>query len=98
LFDLGSFVYAMIPLLLEWRSIGLDTLGTTPNLETKFLIQIAFFATLEEAIYSASIVESATISCLELFQLATSPLRYNVIDPPQKRGELSPKIISGDSR
>ena len=51
--------------------IGLEQLGTTPNSETKFLIHIAS----EAAIYLASIAKSATVSCLELFQLTTPPLR-----------------------
>jgi hypothetical protein len=50
---------------------------TTPKLETKFLIQTTSFATLEAAIYSAFVVESATISCLELFQLTAPLLRQN---------------------
>src|SRR5688572_10652813 len=39
----------------------------------KFLIQTPSFAASEAAMYSASVVESATVSCLELFQLTAPP-------------------------
>jgi hypothetical protein len=42
-----------------------------------FLIQISYFAASNAAMYSASIVESATVSCLELFQLTAPPFRQN---------------------
>ena len=42
-----------------------------------FLIQITSFAALEAAIYSASVVESATVSCFELFKLTAPPFQQN---------------------
>jgi hypothetical protein len=42
-----------------------------------FLIQTPSFAQLEAAMYSASIVESVTVSCLEIFQLTTPPFIVN---------------------
>lgn len=57
----------MAPLLSQKRPTGLDALGTTPNSETKFLIQTTSFAASEAAIYFSFRVESATVSCLELF-------------------------------
>ena len=50
-------------------------LGTTPNPVMKFLIQTASFAASLAVIYSDSIVESATVSCFELFQLTTPPFK-----------------------
>jgi hypothetical protein len=64
---LGSFACAMDSLLSQYKFIGLDRLGTTPNLETKFLIQTTSFAASEAAMYSASVVEFATVFRLELF-------------------------------
>jgi hypothetical protein len=42
-----------------------------------FLIQTPSFAAFETAMYSAFVVESATISYLELFQLTTPPFNVN---------------------
>jgi hypothetical protein len=55
----------------------LDALGTTPNSETKFLIQTSSFSASETAMHSAYAVESATMSCLKLFYLTAPPLRQN---------------------
>ena len=52
-------------------------LGTIPRSEMNFLIQTASFAALDAAIYSASVVESATVSCFELFQLTAPPFKQN---------------------
>src|SRR5688572_20935749 len=43
----------------------------------KFLIQTPSFAASEAAMYSVSVVESATVSCLELFQLTAPPFSMN---------------------
>jgi hypothetical protein len=44
----------------------MDAFGNTPS-----------FAASEAAMYSASVVESATVSCLELFQLTAPPFNVN---------------------
>ncbi|MGI4673382.1 hypothetical protein ACR2XN_28360, partial [Klebsiella pneumoniae] len=62
------------------RQLGYDRSaidGTTPSSVMKFRIQTASLAASQAAIYSASIVESATVSCFELFQLTAPPLRQN---------------------
>ena len=46
-----------------------------PNSEMNFFIQIASLAASLTAMYSASVVESATVYCLELFQLIAPPFR-----------------------
>ena len=49
--------------------------GTTPNSIMKFLIQTVSFVASAAAMYFDSAVESATVSCLELFQLTAPPYR-----------------------
>ena len=53
-------------------------LGTIPNSEMNSFNQTAFLAASDAAIYSASIVESAIVLCLELFQLTTPPFKVNM--------------------
>ena len=65
--DLGSLACVIAPLLSQNRSIEFEILGTTPSPVMNFLIQTASLAASNAAIYSASIVESATVSCFELF-------------------------------
>ena len=48
-------------------------LGAMPSSIMNFLIQIASLVASDAAIYSASIVESATVSYFELFQLTALP-------------------------
>ena len=67
----------MAPLLSQKRGIGDLTEGITPSWEVNFLIQIAYLAASDAAIYSASVVESAVTLCLELFQLTAPPLQMN---------------------
>ena len=43
-----------------------------------FLNQKPFFTASEVATYSASVVESAMMSCLKLFQLIVPPLQMNI--------------------
>src|SRR6266542_1070967 len=74
---LGSLACAMAPLLSQQRFTGHPALGTTPSSIMNFLIQTTSFAASEAAIYSASVVESATVDCLELFQQIAPPLRQN---------------------
>ena len=64
--DLGSLAWAIAPLLSQYKFNGSDILGKTPSLVMNFLIHTASLAASEAAIYSASVVESATVSCLEL--------------------------------
>ena len=52
-------------------------LGTIPNSEMNSFNQTALLAASDAAIYSASIVESATVLCLKLFQLTTPPFKVN---------------------
>ncbi|KAL0291900.1 UNVERIFIED_CONTAM: hypothetical protein Sradi_7009300 [Sesamum radiatum] len=49
----------------------------TQLLDVVFFILTASFAASEAAMYSASLVESAMVSCLELFQATTPPLSLN---------------------
>ena len=65
----------MAPLLSQYKPTRSDILGITPNLVMNFLIQIASLAASEAAIYSASVVESATVSYLELLQLTAPPFK-----------------------
>ena len=51
--------------------------GTTPSLVMKFLVQTAYLAALEVATYSALIVESAVVSCLQLHQLTAPTFKVN---------------------
>ena len=64
--DLGSLACAMAPLLSQYKSTGFEMLGITPNPVTNFLIQTASLAASEVAIYSVSIIESATVSYFEI--------------------------------
>ena len=65
--DLGSLAYAITPLLSQNRSTWFEILGTTPSLVMNFLIQTTSLAASDVAIYSASVVESAMVTCFELF-------------------------------
>jgi hypothetical protein len=56
----------------------LETLGNTPTSERNFLIQTPSFVASEAAMYSAFVVESATVSYLELFLLAAPPFIVNM--------------------
>src|SRR5664279_1024492 len=81
---------AIAPVLSQYMSNGLDAPGTTPTSIRKFLIQMPSFAASEAAIYPASVVESATVSCLELFQL-TAP-SFNVNTYPDCERESSKSV------
>ena len=48
--------------------------GTTPSSIMNFLIQTAYLAASDAAMYSASVVESIVTLYLELFQLLAPPL------------------------
>src|SRR3954468_19475222 len=72
--DLGSLACATAPLLSQYISMGSSALGTTPSSVMNFLIQYPSFVASEAVMYSASVVESATVFCLELFQLTAPPL------------------------
>ena len=63
----------------QYRMIGSANDGPTPSHVMKFQIQTASLAVSkpEVAINSASIVELATVSFFELFQLTAPPLRQN---------------------
>src|SRR5687767_15502192 len=80
------FVLLVVPWLLCLRNCpivitveinGLDAFGNTPSSMRKFLIQTPSFTASEVAMYSASVVESATVSWLELFQLTAPPFSVN---------------------
>ena len=62
--------------MLRCKIEGLQ-LGTTPSSLTNFFIQTASLAASEAAMYSDSVVESAVVSCLELFQLTAPPFNVN---------------------
>ncbi|KAK8690667.1 hypothetical protein V6N13_074198 [Hibiscus sabdariffa] len=68
---------------------NIDMLGITPNSVMNFLIQTASLAASLVAIYSASVVESATMSCFELFQLTAPPLRQNTKPDCDRESSLS---------
>src|SRR3954469_19386364 len=74
---LGSLACAIAPLLSQYTSNRLDEPWTTPRSMRKFLIQTTSFAASEAAIYSASVVDADTVSCLELFQLTAPPFIIN---------------------
>src|SRR5664279_3493406 len=63
---LGSRACVIAHVLSQYTSNGLDEPETTPISIRKFLIQTPSFAASEAAMYSTSVVESATVSCLEL--------------------------------
>ena len=65
--DLGSLACAIALLLSQKRFTGFIMLGTTPSSKMNFLIQTASLAASDAAIYSASVVEFATVLCFELF-------------------------------
>ena len=71
--DLGSLACVIATLLSQYNGTGSAANETTPNPIRNFRIQTASFAASAAAMYSASVVESATVSCLEDFQL-TAPL------------------------
>ena len=64
-------------------------LGTTPSPVMNFLIQTASLAASEAAIYSASVVESATVSYLELLQLTAPPFKQNTYPNCDRKSSLS---------
>src|SRR5664279_1167289 len=75
---LGSRACAIAPVLSQYTSNGLDEPRTTPRSIRKFLIQTPSFGASKAAIYSASVVESATVSCLEIFWLIAPPFIVNI--------------------
>ena len=52
-------------------------IGTTPTSLMKFVNQTASFDASLAAMYSDSQVESAIVSCLELFQVTAPPFNVN---------------------
>ena len=79
----------MAPLLSQYKSTGSDILGTIPNPVMNFLIQIASLAASEVAMYSASVVESSTVSYLELFQLTIPSFKKNTYPDCDRKSSLS---------
>ena len=65
----------MALLLSQYKFTRSDILGIIPNPVMNLLIQIASLAASEVAMYSASIVESATVSYLEHLQLTVPPFK-----------------------
>ncbi|KAM7519071.1 hypothetical protein LguiB_018033 [Lonicera macranthoides] len=61
----------------------------TPSSVINFFIHTASFAASEATTYSASVVESATVACLELFQLTAQPLRQNTKSDCDLKSSLS---------
>ncbi|GJX49450.1 hypothetical protein Tco_0276295 [Tanacetum coccineum] len=72
-----SLVKATAILLSQNISTRSCTIGTTPRSLMKFYIQIASFESSQAAIYSDSHMESATVSCFELFHVTASPFSKN---------------------
>ncbi|KAL0423488.1 UNVERIFIED_CONTAM: hypothetical protein Sradi_0883600, partial [Sesamum radiatum] len=59
-------------------SLGPSNVTSSHHLfEQMFFIQTASLAASKAAMYSASVVESDVVSCLELFQATTPPLSLN---------------------
>ena len=79
----------MAPLLSQYKSTESDILGTIPNLVMNFLIQTASLAASEAAIYSASVVESVTVSCFKLLYLTTPPFKQNTYPDCDRKLSLS---------
>ncbi|KAK9111977.1 hypothetical protein Scep_019496 [Stephania cephalantha] len=69
--------------------MGLAILETTPSSDMNFLIQTASLAASDTAIYSASILESATVSCFELFQLTAPPFKVNTYPDCDLKSSIS---------
>ncbi|CAA0840370.1 Unknown protein, partial [Striga hermonthica] len=74
----GSLEFATAPLLSQYTIITRGKLGITSKSTKKFLSLTASFAASEAAMYSASIVESATHFCLTLL--------HEMAPPPKKAG------------
>ena len=74
----GFLACAIAPLLSQYNKMGSAMVGTTSSLVMNFLIQTASLAAFEAAIYSASVVESVVVTCLELFQLTAPPFKVNM--------------------
>ncbi|KAL4589133.1 hypothetical protein LXL04_002035 [Taraxacum kok-saghyz] len=72
-----SLVKATAPSLSQKISRGSTMPGTTPRSPMKFFSQTASLAASHAAMYSDSHVESATVSCLELFHVTAPPLSKN---------------------
>ena len=72
----GETSVPLMAQLLSQKSGTTDSMeGTTSSSITNFQIQIASLAASDTVIYSASVVESVVILCLELFQLTAPPLQ-----------------------
>jgi hypothetical protein len=69
--------------------MGLEILATTLRFEIKFLSQTASFAASDAAMYSASVVESAMVSCFELFHEIVPPFRVNTYPDYDLKSSLS---------
>ena len=54
-----------------------------------FLIQTNSFAASDAVMYSASVVESATVLCFELFQLTAPPFKQNAYLDYDRKSSLS---------
>ena len=68
----------MALLLSQYSGMASDVI--TPSFVINFLNHKLFFAAFEAANYSASVVESAMMGCLELFQLTAPSLQTNTYD------------------
>ncbi|KAL4572775.1 hypothetical protein LXL04_019559 [Taraxacum kok-saghyz] len=73
----GSLVKATAPVLSQKSFTGSLILGTTPRSLMNSLSHIASFDASLAAMYSDSQVDSATVSCLELFQDTAPPFNKN---------------------
>ena len=75
---LGSFAWAIALLLSHNNGTDSSIEGTTPSSNMNFFIQTASWTTSLAAIYSALVVESATVAYLELFQLTAPPFKVKI--------------------
>ena len=66
------------PLLSQYTVIESIMEGTTSSSAMNLRIQTASFAASEAVIYSAFVVESVIVDCLELFQLTAPPFSRNM--------------------
>ncbi|KAJ9566994.1 hypothetical protein OSB04_002960 [Centaurea solstitialis] len=85
----GSFACATAPELSQNISIGLEILATTLRSDRKFLSQTASFAASDAAMYSASVVESAIVSCFELFHEIAPPFMVKTYPDCDLKSSLS---------
>ena len=72
-----SRLVSIAPFLSHNNGIGSEIVGITPRSVMNFFNHTTSLAASLAAIYSASVVESAVVGCLELFQDTAPPFKVN---------------------